>query len=166
MIPVLILRRVDACRSNGYPARVEKSMDAVKIIFGAIVGSIINLTLCRIIPITPDLSDWGGRTFPVSYLVPLLIFAVVSYIGGWVAGAFSPRTGRLAGMLSGIIVAVVAIKMNFQAPIIQPLLNHPAYPIFSDHALLALAVLLVGSHLGGLRIEKNISSPKARDFST
>lgn len=38
--------------------------------------------------------------------------------------------------------------------LIQPLLHHPAYPVFSDHTLFALAMLLVAGHLGGLRVEK------------
>jgi hypothetical protein len=129
-------------------------MHTVRTILGAIIGALVNLALCRMIPFSPDLSDWGGLAYPRSYLVPLLIFALISYVSGWIAAGFSARTGRLTGMLASLIAAVINVGWNMHAPLLEPLLHHPAYPIFSDHALLALAVLLVGGHLGGLRVER------------
>ncbi|GAG16935.1 unnamed protein product, partial [marine sediment metagenome] len=129
-------------------------MLTLRTILGTLLGAAVNLAVCRIIPFTPDLTDWGGRAYPRSYLVPLLILAVISYASGWLAARVSPKTGRLAGMLAGIVVAVIVILWDINVPLLAPLFHHPAYPIFSDHALLALAVLLVGSHLGGTRVER------------
>ena len=132
----------------------------IRTILGALVGSIFCLAAFRFIPFTPDLSDWGGRAYPRTYLFPLIIVAVIGYIGGWVGAKASPVTGRLCGMLSSIIAVVISIGWNTGSMILMPLFHHPAYPVFSDHALLALSVLLVCGHLGGLRVE-NGSSPKA-----
>jgi hypothetical protein len=130
-------------------------------ILGAALGSIFCLAVFRFIPFTPDLSDWGGKAFPRTYLFPLLVVAIVSYIGGWIAAKVSPVTGRLCGMLSSLIAAGASIGWNTGSMILMPLFHHPAYPVFSDHALLGLAVLLVGGHLGGFRIEKGIMKPEA-----
>ena len=85
-----------------------------------------------------------------------MLLAIVGYLGGWGAGRVSPLTGRLSAMLASIIAGVVAIGWDISAPILTPLFHHPAYPIFSDHALLALAVMLVAGHLGGLRVERGV----------
>ena len=130
----------------------------LRTIAGAIVGAALILLLSLAIPITPDLSDWGGRAFPRSYLAPLIILAFISYISTWVGANMSPRTGRLCGMLASIAAGAVAIGWNFGARLLEPLFQHPAYPVFSDHALLALAVLLVSGHLGGLRVERGFLS--------
>jgi hypothetical protein len=126
----------------------------LRTIFGAAVGAVIILTISRLIPYTPDLSDWGGRAYPQTYLTPLIILAVVGYIGAWVGARFSGETGRLTGMLAAIIVGALAIGWKFDASIFKPLFQHPAYPVFSDHTLLALAVLLTCGHLGGMRVER------------
>lgn len=129
-------------------------MRALRTILAAAIGAAFILLVCRIVPLTPDLSDWGGRQFPRSYLLPLALLAIAGYLGGWVAGRISPITGRLSGMLATILAGVIAVAWDTGAPMLVPLFHHPAYPVFSDHALLALAVLLVGGHLGGLRVER------------
>ena len=138
----------------------------LRTILGAVLGSIFCLAVFRYMPFTPDLSDWGGKAFPRTYLFPLLVVAIVSYIGGWFAAKVSPVTGRLCGMLSSLIAAVVSIGWNTGSMILMPLFHHPAYPVFSDHALLGLAVLLVSGHLGGLRVEKIIMKPEATGIPT
>lgn len=137
----------------------------LRTITGAILGAIICLAAFRLIPFTPDLSDWGGRAFPRTYLFPLIIVAVISYAGGWIAAKVSPVTGRLCGMISSIITAAVSIGWDTGSMILMPLFHHPAYPVFSDHALLGLAVLLIGGHLGGLRVEKGPAQSEARPIS-
>ena len=121
---------------------------------GAVAGALLNLIIFRIIPFTPDLSDWGGRAYPRSYILPLIIVAIVGYFSAWLVSKISPSTGRLIGMLASILTAAAAIGWSTGAKILEPLFHHPAYPAFSDHALLALAILLVAGHLGGLRVEK------------
>ena len=130
-------------------------MTALRTIAGAVLTAVLILLISRVMPLSPDLSDWGGRAFPRSYLTPLLILAVISYFSGWVGAKLSPETGRLVGMLGSLAVGVTTIAGKFHAPLLEPLFQHPAYPVFSDHALLALAVLLVCAHLGGLRVEKS-----------
>ncbi len=132
----------------------------LRTILGSILGAALNLLIFRLLPFSADLSDWGGRSYPRTYLLPLLIVAIVSYVSGWVAAKLSPSTGRLCGMFASIIAAVVVIGWDTQAKVLEPLFHHPAYPIFSDHALLALAVLLVGGHLGGARVEKTSARAK------
>lgn len=139
-------------------------MSALRTIIGALIGAVINLAVCRLIPFEPDLTDWGGLAYPRSFLFPLLILAVVSYCSGWIAANVSPSTGRLTGMLASILVGVAAIGWDTGASVLAPLFNHPAYPVFSDHTLLAVAVLLVGGHLGGLRVERN--HPANRDSTS
>jgi hypothetical protein len=129
-------------------------MTLLKTIAGAILGAVLILLLARLVPLTPDLSDWGGKAFPRSYLTPLILLGVISYVAAWVGAQLCPETGRLSGMLSAILAGAVAIGWHFQTPMLEPLFHHPAYPMFSDHALLALAILLVAGHLGGLRIER------------
>jgi hypothetical protein len=126
----------------------------LRTISGAIVGAIMILLISWAIPITPDLSDWGGKAFPCEYLTPLLILTLISYFSAWVGAKFSPRTGRLVGMLAAILAGVVALGWDTRIALFKPLFHHPAYPVFSDHTLLALAMLLVAGHLGGLRVEK------------
>ena len=121
---------------------------------GAVAGAIINLIIFRLIPFTPDLSDWGGRAYPRSYILPLIIVAIVGYFSAWLASKISPSTGRLIGMLASILTAAAAIGWSTGSKVLEPLFHHPAYPSFSDHALLALAILLVAGHLGGSRVEK------------
>jgi len=123
-------------------------------IAGAVAGAVINLIIFRIIPFTPDLTDWGGRAYPRSYILPLIIVAVVSYTAAWLGSKISPSTGRLTGMLASIITAAVTIGFETGSGLVEPLFHHPAYPMFSDHALLALAILLVAGHLGGARVER------------
>jgi len=67
----------------------------------------------------------------------------------------SRSTGRLCGMLAVIIAGVVAIGWDTGSQVLRPLWHHPAYQVFSDHALLAIAILLVAGHLGGLRVERS-----------
>jgi hypothetical protein len=129
-------------------------MTTLRTIAGSILGAIIGLAILRFIPFTPDLTDWGGRVYPRTYIFPLTIVAVVSYFSGWFAAKLCPVTGRLIGMLVSILIGAVAIGWDTGATVFDPLFHHPAYPIFSDHALLALAILLVAGHLGGLRVEK------------
>jgi uncharacterized membrane protein YeaQ/YmgE (transglycosylase-associated protein family) len=129
-------------------------MAIIRSIIGGIIGAGLVLLISRFIPYHPDLTDWGGRTFPRSYLTALIILALIAYVSGWIAGRISPRTGRLSGMFSSLIAVVVTVGWSFKAPVLEQLFQHPAYPIFSDQALLAAAVLLVSGHLGGLRIEK------------
>jgi len=112
------------------------------------------LLLSTVIPFTPDLSDWGGRAFPQAYLSPLIILMLVGYVSGWVSGGFSPQTGRLCGILASILAGAAIVGLGYGGSLVKPLFHHPAYPIFSDHALLSLAVLLVSGHLGGLRVER------------
>lgn len=138
----------------------------IRTIIGAVLGSIICLAILRFIPFSPDLTDWGGRVFPRTYLLPLLIVAIVSYAAGWIGAKISPVTGRLCGMLSSIIAAIAGIGWNTGSLVLLPLFHHPAYPVFSDHALLALAVLLIGGHLGGLRVEKSLHSNKLENVNT
>jgi len=126
----------------------------VRTALGTIVGAVIAILFFAFIPYSPDLSDWGARVYPRAYLFPLMIAAIVSYISGWLGSRISTETGRLCGMLSMILVGICAIGWDFSGGILTPLFHHPAYPVFSDHALLALAVILAGGHLGGLRIEK------------
>ena len=122
---------------------------------GAVAGALLNLILLRVIPFTPDLSDWGGRAYPRSYILPLIIVAMVGYFSAWLVSKMSPSTGRLIGMLASILTAAAAIGWSTGSKVLEPLFHHPAYPSFSDHALLALAILLVAGHLGGSRIEKS-----------
>jgi ABC-type thiamin/hydroxymethylpyrimidine transport system permease subunit len=61
-------------------------------------------------------------------------------------------------MFASIITGATIIGWNFSGNIIEPLFHHPAYPVFSDHTLLALAILLVAGHLGGVRVEKTAAS--------
>jgi uncharacterized membrane protein YeaQ/YmgE (transglycosylase-associated protein family) len=137
-------------------------MTFIRTIFGAAVGAALILFVSKAIPFTPDLSDWGGRAYPQSYLLPLIILAIVGYISGWIGAKLSPETGRLTGMLASIAAGAVIIGWKFDAPILRPLFHHPAYPVFSDHALLALAVLLACGHLGGMRVEKGHASRIAK----
>jgi hypothetical protein len=130
---------------------------------GAIAGAIVAILLFRFIPYSPDLTDWGARVYPRAYLFPLLVVAVISYLSGWLGAKFSPVTGRLCGMFAMILTAVAAVGWDFSGGILTPLFHHPAYPIFSDHALLALAIMLVGGHLGGLRVEKTAARATERD---
>lgn len=136
-------------------------------IFGSIIGGFIGcgvlLFAARFVPYSPDLTDWGGRVFPRTYLIALIILALIAYVSGWIAGRISPRTGRFSGMLSSIFASAVIIGWSFKAPLFEQLFHHPAYPIFSDHALLAVAVLLVSGHLGGLRVEKSMLSRLQKD---
>jgi hypothetical protein len=135
-------------------------MTFIRTIFGALIGAILILTIARLLPFTPDLSDWGGRAYPKSFLTPLIILAVISYMSTWIGAKFSPETGRLTGMLAALLTGAVAIGFKFDAAIFKPLFEHPAYPVFSDHTLLALAVLLTCGHLGGLRVEKGYFNRK------
>ncbi len=130
----------------------------VRTILGSLIGAAINLLVFRLLPFAPDLSDWGGRAFPRSYIIPLFIVAIISYITGWIAAKFSPVTGRLCGMLAALITGAVAIGWDTGANILEPLFHHPAYPVFSDQTLLALALLLVGGHLGGARVERTAAN--------
>ncbi|MFH1675525.1 MAG: hypothetical protein ABIC40_00770 [bacterium] len=130
-------------------------MSVFKTILGALIASVLFLAVVRFIPWNPDLSDWGGRAFPRSYLEPLIILAILSYLMGWTAGKISPVTGRLSAMLAGIISGGLIVAFDIGSNLLRPLFHHPAYPVFSDQALLALAVLLTAAHLGGLRCEKN-----------
>jgi len=139
-------------------------MLALRTIIGSVVGCLLNLLVFRLIPITPDLSDWGGRGYPRTYIFPLLIVAVISYLTGWIGSKFSPRTGRICGMFASILTGAVIIGWGFSPDLITPLFHHPAYPVFSDHALLALAVLLAGGHLGGARVEKVASATTENDL--
>ena len=122
---------------------------------GAVAGALLNLSIFRIIPFTPDLSDWGGRAYPRTYILPLIIVAIVGYFSAWLVSKMSPSTGRLIGMLASILTAAAAIGWSTGSKVLEPLFHHPAYPSFSDHALLALAILLVAGHLGGSRVEKS-----------
>jgi len=131
-------------------------MSAFRTISGALIGSALFLIVTRFIPWNPDLSDWGGKAFPRSYLGPLIILAILSYLMGWTAGKISPVTGRLSAMLAGIISGGLVMTIDFGSNFLKPLFHHPAYPVFSDQTLLALAVLLTAAHLGGLRCERNI----------
>lgn len=131
-------------------------MTLIKTIFGAIIGAALILILSKWIPIKSDLTDWGGKSFPPSYLFPLFMAAIIGYIGGWTGANLSPKTGRLVGMLASLTAVSAIIGWKFTSPFLATLYHHPAYPIFSDHALLAVAVLLVSGHLGGLRVEKKI----------
>jgi len=126
----------------------------VRTFAGAVIGAVINLVIFRLIPFAPDLTDWGGRAYPRSYILPLIIVAIVAWLSAWLAAKISKSTGRLTGMLSSLLTAVVVIGWDTGAKILEPLFHHPAYPVFSDHALLALAVLLVAGHLGGSRVER------------
>ena len=130
---------------------------------GAIVGAVIAIVVFRLIPFTPDLTDWGGRAYPRTYLFPLLVTAIVSYISAWAGSKFSPETGRLCGMFSMLITAVVEVGWNFSGGILTVLFHHPAYPVFSDHALLGLAVMLVAGHLAGLRVERAAAGRAEKD---
>ena len=141
-------------------------MVVVRTILGALLGAIINLAVYNLLPFNPDLSDWGGRAFPVTYLFPLVIVAIVSYVSGWIAAKISPDTGRLCGMFGSIITAVAVIGWRLGGGVLSPLFDHPAYPLFSDQALLALAILLVAGHLGGARVEKSSHAPDAEDLNT
>lgn len=135
----------------------------VRTAFGAIIGAIVASIVFRFVPFSPDLNDWGARIYPRAYLLPLLAVAIISYLSGWIAAKFSPVTGRLCGMFAMILAAVLALGWNFSGGLLTPLFHHPAYPIFSDHALLALAVMLVGGHLGGLRVEKSAARATEKD---
>jgi len=126
----------------------------LRTILGALLSAVTALVIFRVLPYAPDLSDWGGRAFPRSYILPLLVVAVVSYVSAWIWARLSPVTGRLCGMIGMILAAIAAIGWDTGSRVLEPLFHHPAYPVFSDHALLALAILLVGGHLGGLRVEK------------
>jgi len=130
-------------------------MQLLRTIFGSAIGAILALTFYAILPFTPDLSDWGGRTFPRTYLWPLLILAIASYCFSWTGAKISGESGRLSGMLTSIIAGAVIIILNFNSDFLATLFHHPAYPVFSDHVLLALAVMLVAGHLGGLRYERS-----------
>jgi len=123
---------------------------------GAVAGALLNLIIFRIIPFTPDLSDWGGRAYPRTYILPLIIVAIVGYFSAWLVSKMSPSTGRLIGMLASILTAAAAIGWSTGSKVLEPLFHHSAYPSFSDHALLALAILLVAGHLGGSRVEKSL----------
>ena len=129
-------------------------MRILRTIVGALIGAAVILILCRLVPFSPDLTDWGGRSFPRLYLLALLILALIGYFGGWSAARVSPSAGRISGMLASLIAGVLVIGWDLGAPLLKQLFHHPAYPVFSDHALLALAALLVGGHLGGLRVER------------
>jgi hypothetical protein len=126
----------------------------LKTILGAIIGAGLILSISRVIPFHPDLSDWGGRAYPQSYLTPLIVLAAISYISGWLGAQISPVSGRLCGMLGSLLAGAAIIGWSYGGTLMTPLFHHPAYPMFSDHALLALAVLLVCGHLGGLRVER------------
>jgi hypothetical protein len=126
----------------------------LKTVLGAIVGAGLILLISRIIPFHQDLSDWGGRAYPQSYLTPLIILAILSYFSGWIGAHISPVSGRLCGMLASLITGAAIVGWGYGGTMMTPLFHHPAYPLFSDHALLSLAVLLVCGHLGGLRIER------------
>lgn len=133
-------------------------MPVLRPVAGAALGTALILLLSKIVPFSPDLSDWGGRAFPREYLGPLIAVAVIGYLGGWVGAMVSPGTGRLVGMIASIVSVAVIIGWGYSAPLLEPLFHHPAYPTFSDHALLATAVLLVSGHLGGLRVERRLSA--------
>ena len=133
-------------------------MNAIRTIAGSIAGAILGLILLRVIPYSPDLTDWGGRSFPRAYIEPLVLLFIVGYMSGFLAGQIIPKSGRLAGMLGSIILAVVIIGFDFSSDVVNPLFHHPAYPSFSDQALLALGVLLIGGHLGGFKVEKSALS--------
>lgn len=141
-------------------------MPAVRMIAGSAISAVLALVVFKIIPYTPDLSDWGGRTFPRTYIEPLVMVFVVSYLAGYTAARFSPSTGRLSGMVTSLVVAIVLIGFDFSSGILNPLFHHPAYPVFSDHALLALAALLTGGHLGGLRVERSVLKEQTKPGST
>jgi len=135
----------------------------IRTIFGALIGAIIALTIFYVIPFTPDLSDWGGRAFPRSYITPLIIVTITGYISAWIGAKFSPDTGRLSGMFAAIVTGIVIIAFSYNPDLLSPLFHHPAYPVFSDHTLLALALLLVAGHLGGLRVEKSHSASSSSE---
>ena len=135
-------------------------MVLLRTIVGSLLGAGLNLLVFRLLPFAPDLTDWGGRSYPRSYVLPLLIVAIVGYATGWLGAKVSPVTGRLCGMLAALITGAWVIGWDTGAKVLEPLFHHPAYPVFSDHALLALAVLLVAGHLGGARIERAVGHVK------
>ena len=129
-------------------------MNFLRTCAGVLVGTCFNFILLRFIPFVPDLTDWGGRAYPREYVLPLMIAVAIFYMGGWLGSKLSPTTGRLVGMLASLVTVSVFIKFTGLSNILEPLFHHPAYPIFTDHALLALALILVAGHIGGFRIEK------------
>ena len=140
----------------------------IRCIAGIAVDTGLFLLLAKVIPFTPDLSDWGGGVFPRTYLFPLFILAVVGYTCAWAGAQICSRYGRLVGLLGSIISAAIVIGWDIGAPVLKPLFHHPLYPLSSDHSLLALAVLLVSGHLGGSRVERRFTlrqSPPAKENS-
>jgi len=141
----------------------------IRCIVGIAVDVGLLLLFAKVIPFTPDLSDWGGGVFPRSYLLPLLILAIIGYTCAWAGAQICSRYGRLVGLLGSILSAAIVIVWDIGAPVLKPLFHHPVYPISSDHSLLALAILLVSGHLGGSRVERIFTSrqsPPAKENNT
>ena len=63
-------------------------------------------------------------------------------------------TLRFPFLRYSLFTSVIVIGWETGANVLDPLFHHPAYPAFSDHALLALAILLVSGHLGGSVVER------------
>jgi len=118
------------------------------------IGSALGLGIFFLFPWKPDLSDWGARVYPMAYLIPLIIVFLTSYGCGWISAKFIPKNGRLVAMITGIVLLLTITGLQFSTALLKPLFHHPAYPTFSDHVLLASAIVLVGTHTGGLRVEK------------